>query len=64
MVWQGPDGMFVRVLLLRGRMQGAVLIGNTDMAEMYENLILNGLDVSQYGPDLVDPDAELHEVFD
>lgn len=61
---EGADSTFVRVLLLRGRMQGAVLIGNTDLEELYENLILNSLDVSQYGPDLVDPDAELHDVFD
>lgn len=61
---QGPDSTFVRVLLLRGRMQGAVLIGETDLEETFENLILNQLDLSQYGPDLLDPDAELDHVFD
>lgn len=29
-----------------------------------ENLILDGLDVSQYGPELLDEDAELDHIFD
>ena len=44
---QGPDSTFVRVLLLRGRMQGAVLIGETELEETFENLILNQLDLTQ-----------------
>jgi NAD(P)H-nitrite reductase large subunit len=59
-----PAATFVRVLLLRGKMQGAVLIGETDLEETFENLILDGLDLSQYGPDLLDPDIELDHVFD
>jgi NAD(P)H-nitrite reductase large subunit len=59
-----PDATFVRVLLLRGRMQGAVLIGETELEETFENLILDGLDLSQYGPSLLDPDIELDHVFD
>jgi len=55
---------FVRVLLSRGRVQGAVMIGETDLEETIENLILDGLDVSRYGPDLLDPDAELDHIFD
>lgn len=55
---------FVRVLLLRGRLQGAVLIGETDLEETLENLILDGLDLSGYGPHLLDPDVELDHVFD
>eukprot|EP00775_Hariotina_reticulata_P012612 gene12612-12742_t len=55
---------FVRVLLLRGRLQGAVLIGETDLEETFENLILDGLDLSTFGPELLDPDIELDHVFD
>ena len=61
---QGPDATFVRVLLLRNRMMGAVLIGNTDYEEVFENLILDGLDLSEYGPDLLSPDTNLDAVFD
>lgn len=59
-----PAATFVRVLLLRGRMQGAVLIGETELEDAFENLILDGLDLSQYGPGLLDPDVELDHVFD
>lgn len=59
-----PAATFVRVLLLRGKMQGAVLIGETDLEETFENLILDGLDLSGYGPGLLDPDIELDHVFD
>lgn len=59
-----PNATFVRVLLLRGKLQGAVLIGETELEETFENLILDGLDLSQYGPGLLDPDIELDHVFD
>ena len=55
---------FVRVLLLRGRMQGAVLIGETELEETFENLILDGLDLTSYGPGLLDPNVDLDHVFD
>ena len=58
----GPS--FVRVLLLRGRMQGAVLIGESDLEETFENLILNGLDLSSYGPAILDPEVDLEAYFD
>ena len=45
-------------------MQGAVLLGDTDLEEAFENLILDGLDVSSYGPELLDPDVELDHLFD
>jgi pyridine nucleotide-disulfide oxidoreductase domain-containing protein 1 len=60
----GSGRSFVRVLLLRGRLQGAVLIGETDLEETFENLILDGLDLSSYGPALLDPDVELDHMFD
>lgn len=60
-----PEGRtFVRILLLRGRVQGAVMIGDTDLEETMENLIMDGLDVSRYGAELLDPDVELDHVFD
>lgn len=63
---QHHDGerTFVRILLLRGRVIGAVLIGETGLEEALENLILDRLDVGMYGPSLLDPDFELDHVFD
>ena len=60
----GADATFVRVLLVRGRMQGAVLLGDTGLEETMENLILDGLDLSAYGPSLLDPDLDLEALFD
>ncbi len=58
------EDTFVRVLLVRGRLQGAVLVGETDLEDVFENLILNGLDLSRFGPDILDPEAEIDDYFD
>lgn len=61
---QAPESSFVRVLLHKHKMVGAVLIGETDLEETFENLILDGLDLSRYGPALLDPDFEIDHIFD
>jgi len=43
-----------------GRMMGAVLIGETDLEEAFENLILNQTDLSSYG-DVLDPNTDLED---
>ncbi|EIE20879.1 FAD/NAD(P)-binding domain-containing protein [Coccomyxa subellipsoidea C-169] len=63
-ITEAPESTFVRVLLLRGRLVGAVLIGETNLEEAFENLILDGLDLSTYGPALLDPDLEVDHIFD
>ena len=45
-------------------MQGAVLIGETNMEETFENLILNQMDLSVYGEDLLNPDIDIEDYFD
>lgn len=55
---------FVKVILKNGRMQGAVLIGETDLEETFENLILNQMDLSAYGEDLLDPNIDIEDYFD
>ncbi len=45
-------------------MQGAVLIGETELEETFEHLILDGLDLTRYGPDLLAPDVDLEMIFD
>lgn len=55
---------FIKVILKDGRMQGAILIGETDMEETFENLILNQLDLSRYGEDLLDPGIDIEDYFD
>lgn len=61
----GNDERFVRVVLEEGKVRGAVLIGDVDLAETYENLILDGLDVSHIASEeLVDPQVDLEDYFD
>ncbi|XP_035698510.1 pyridine nucleotide-disulfide oxidoreductase domain-containing protein 1-like isoform X1 [Branchiostoma floridae] len=55
---------YVKVVLQAGRMQGAVLIGDTDLEETFENLIINGMDLSPYGEDLLDPNIDIEDYFD
>lgn len=55
---------YIKLILKDGRLQGAVLIGDTDLEEMCENLILNQLDLRIYGEDLLNPDIDIEDYFD
>lgn len=59
-----PGKQFVKVVVYRGRIIGALLIGDTELEEVFENLILNQLDISALGQDLLDPDLDLADYFD
>ena len=59
-----PGLEYVKVILKEGKMQGALLIGETDLEETFENLILNQLDLTSYGEDLLDPDIDIEDYFD
>jgi len=59
-----PGKEYVKVVMQNGRMQGAVLIGETDLEETFENLILNQMDLSDYGEHLLDPDVDIEDYFD
>lgn len=53
---------YVKAVVKNGRMVGAVLIGETDLEETFENLILNQMDLSQL--DFLDPRVDLEDFFD
>ncbi|KAG7495904.1 pyridine nucleotide-disulfide oxidoreductase domain-containing protein 1 isoform X1 [Solea senegalensis] len=55
---------YVKVVLRGGRMVGAVLIGETDLEETFENLILNQMDLTPYGEELLNPDVDIEDYFD
>lgn len=55
---------YLKVVLSGGRMVGAVLIGETDLEETFENLILNQMDLTRYGEDLLNPDIDIEDYFD
>ncbi|KAF3816279.1 hypothetical protein GH733_014452, partial [Mirounga leonina] len=51
---------YVKVVMQNGRMMGAVLIGETDLEEAFEKLILNQMDLSSYG-DVLDQNIDLED---
>lgn len=55
---------YVKVVLSGGRMVGAVLMGETDLEETFENLILNQMDLTRYGEELLNPDIDIEDYFD
>lgn len=55
---------YVKVILKDGLMKGAVLIGETDLEETFENLIHNQIHLSRYGEDLLNPSVDLEDYFD
>lgn len=59
-----PGEEYVKCIMCNGRMQGALLIGETDLEETFENLILNQLDLSQFGEHLLDPNIDISDYFD
>ncbi|RZC36942.1 Pyr redox 2 domain containing protein [Asbolus verrucosus] len=58
------DKEYIKFVLEDNKLQGAVLIGETDLEEMCENLILNQLDLSPYGDDILDPNIDIEDYFD
>ncbi|XP_046878797.1 pyridine nucleotide-disulfide oxidoreductase domain-containing protein 1 [Hypomesus transpacificus] len=55
---------YVKVVLSGGRMMGAVLIGETDLEETFENLILNQMDLTPYRDELLNPNIDIEDYFD
>jgi hypothetical protein len=59
-----PSLSYVKAVVFRGRVIGAILVGDTDLEEVFENLILNGIDVGAHGVGLLDPHMDLEGYFD
>lgn len=55
---------YIKFVLENNKLQGAVLIGETDLEEMAENLILNQIDLAPYGDDILNPDIDIEDYFD
>lgn len=55
---------YIKVLVENERIQGAVLIGETDLEETLENLILNQTDISRIKDDLLNPSVDIEDYFD
>ncbi|CAN8072272.1 unnamed protein product [Agarophyton chilense] len=55
---------YLRVVVKDGRVRGAILVGDVDGAEVFENLILTQLNIDWLGERIVDKETDLDEFFD
>jgi hypothetical protein len=55
---------YIKIIIKEGKVIGALLIGDTNLEEVFENLILNQLDVSALGADILNPDIDIEDYFD
>ena len=59
-----PGVEYIKLVLWRNKVVGAMLIGDTDLEETFENLILNQLDVGSVKDDLLNPNIDIEDFFD
>lgn len=55
---------YIKLVLVEGRLKGAILIGETGLEETFENLLLNQLDLTPFGDDILNPDIDIEDYFD
>jgi NAD(P)H-nitrite reductase large subunit len=57
-----PGVEYIKVVLVDGVVKGAMLIGDTDLEETFENLILDGIVVGAPGvADILSPDVDVED---
>jgi hypothetical protein len=60
-----PGKEYIKLVLRDDKLIGALLIGDTDLEEVFENLILNRMNIQQIGiENLLDPDIDIGDYFD
>lgn len=59
-----PDTEYIKFVLKDGRLVGALLIGETGLEETCENLILNQIDLTPFGDDILNPNIDIEDYFD
>ncbi len=59
-----PNEEYIKLILLDGCLIGALLVGDTDLEETCENLILNGLNVHDIADNLLHPEFDMEDYFD
>ena len=59
-----PDVEYIKLVVFHGNIVGAMLVGDTNLEETFENLILNKVDVGSIGIQLLDPDIDIEDYFD
>lgn len=59
-----PDKEYIKFVIKEKRLVGALLIGETGLEETCENLILNQIDLTPYGDDILNPNVDIEDYFD
>lgn len=59
-----PNLEYIKFVLKDGKLHGAILVGETDLEEMCENLILDQIDLTPFGDDILNPDIDIDDYFD
>jgi pyridine nucleotide-disulfide oxidoreductase domain-containing protein 1 len=59
-----PDKEYIKFVLKEGKLVGALLIGETGLEETCENLILNQIDLTPFGDDILNPNIDIEDYFD
>ncbi|XP_055919087.1 pyridine nucleotide-disulfide oxidoreductase domain-containing protein 1 [Eupeodes corollae] len=59
-----PGKEYIKFVLQNGKLQGAILVGDTGLEETCENLILNQIDLTPFGDDILNPDIDIEDYFD
>jgi hypothetical protein len=60
-----PGVEYIKIVLVDGAVKGAMLIGDTELEETFENLVLDGLTVGATGVgDILNPDHDIEDYFD
>merc|ERR1711988_897176 len=55
---------YIKVILMNGKIVGAMIIGDTDLEETMESLIISNTDLSFLSTSLLDPEIDLEDYFD
>ncbi|RCN49347.1 hypothetical protein ANCCAN_04598 [Ancylostoma caninum] len=58
------DDQFVQCIIFNHRVVGAILVGETDLEETIENLILNKTDMERIEDSFLDPEIDIEDYFD
>jgi pyridine nucleotide-disulfide oxidoreductase domain-containing protein 1 len=59
-----PNQEYIKFVLKDGKLVGALLIGETSLEETCENLILNQIDLTPFGDDILNPNIDIEDYFD
>lgn len=59
-----PKEEFVKVILVKNKLKGAILVGDTKFEETFENLIYTQMDLTKFREHLLDEILDVEDYFD